>query len=331
MTTTCSSETTVGNELIVITQGDCVPSPPCGCSLLLGFWFGEDSCDSVNQQVARLGLRPIGRPSAFEGWWYRGQVEHEYRHSVKIAECQDYSAAVTQRDETDSAAIRELTRETYIDLLTALRESTHRNIIRMWNYFGQINQGEGNLERYRQFSIGRAEAFEHLGFEDEFSPPATAVGTVSGNSFSVVALASDNQFQRLENPRQLSAYDYPSQYGPRSPKFSRGGVVSISDHEMLLISGTASIVGHESMHPHRAAPQTEETFRNIESLVTTSGLGHIAGRASALRVYVRNQADYEAVTTMVDKFMDSSKSGRIYLQGDICRKELMVEIDGVLM
>lgn len=320
-----------GSEVLKITQGKCVPLVPEGCRLLLGFWFGEQPCNYHNQQVAKLSLNPIGSLSIFEGWWYRGLVDYRDSCGVQIAECDDYTAAVTQRAEADPTAIKEMARETYIDLFKAMQASKHKSIIRIWNYFGDINFGVGDRERYRQFSIGRAEAFEEFGLEDDFLPPGTAIGTVSGNTFSVIALATNNPFQRIENPRQVSAYHYPKQYGPRSPKFSRGGVVSVSDHDLLLISGTAAIVGYESTYLHESELQTAETFRNIESLVANSQIDSTVKRPSTLRVYVRNREDYKPVSAVVEKFIGASDSQRIYLQGDICRKELLVEIDGVLM
>ncbi|RPH93244.1 MAG: pteridine-dependent deoxygenase like protein [Lysobacterales bacterium] len=311
-----------------ITQDTAIPHPPNSARLLLGFWFGEAATSAGNQQIARIGLRPIGCAAVFEGWWYHGAVEYSSRLGVRLGECEHYTAAVVQKTETDRTALRELTRQTYIELFTALKVSRHHSVVRIWNYFGDINGGKGDQERYRQFSIGRAEAFEELGCKDEYSPPGTAIGTVCGDTLSVLVLASDSQFQRLENPRQLSAYDYPRQYGPRSPKFSRGGVVSISNHDLFLLSGTAAIVGHESAFPNDSKAQTSETLRNIDALLAKSPLASDPGHSDAVRVYLRNPADYEHIAREVDGSFSSARIQLAYLQGDICRRELLVEIDG---
>jgi chorismate lyase/3-hydroxybenzoate synthase len=314
--------------LLKIAQDSKIIAPPGDYQLLLGFDFGELANCAANQQIALIGLRPIGHPAIFEGWWYRGAVEYSSRMDVRIAKCDHYTAAVVQKTETDPTALRELTRQTYVELFTALNASRHNNIVRIWNYFSDINDGPGDRERYRQFSIGRAEAFEALGYKDEYSPPGTAIGTVFGHTLSILVLASNSQFQRLENPRQMSAYDYPRQYGPRSPKFSRGGVVSIPGHELFLLSGTAAIVGHESSYPNDSLAQTAETLRNIDALLTNSMLADSRDHTDVLRIYLRNPEDYEKVAQEVDAGFGSRGIQLAFLQGDICRRELLVEIDG---
>jgi chorismate lyase / 3-hydroxybenzoate synthase len=321
-------EPLVQGGLLRISQGTVIPEPPDGARLLLGFWFGEPPDVAVHQQVAPIGLRPLAHHAVFEGWWYRGPIEYSRRLDVRVAECDHYTAAVVQKREADPAALKDLTRQTYVELFNALEASRHNNVVRIWNYFGDINGGPGDQERYRQFSIGRAEAFEELGCKDEYSPPGTAIGTVRGDALSVIALACDSQFQRLENPRQMSAYRYPRRYGPRSPKFSRGGVVSIANHDLFLLSGTAAIVGHESAYPDDSAAQTAETLRNIEALLASSTLTNSPGQSDAVRVYLRNPGDFEKVAREVAGGFGAAGAQVAYLQGDICRSELLVEIDG---
>lgn len=311
-----------------ISQGTVIPEPPDGAGLLLGFWFGEPPVSAVNQQVAPIGLRPLAHPSVFEGWWYRGPIEYSRRLAVRVADCEHCTAAVVQKKETDPAALKELARQTYVELFNALEAARHSNVVRIWNYFGDINGGRGDQERYRQFSIGRAEAFEELGFKDEYSPPGTAIGTVCGDGLSVIALACDSPFQRLENPRQMSAYHYPRRYGPRSPKFSRGGVVSIANQDLVFLSGTAAIVGHESSFPDDSAAQTAETLRNIDALLANSMLTGNPGQSDAIRVYLRNPEDFDKVAREVAGGLGAAGAHLAYLQGDICRSELLVEIDG---
>lgn len=315
-------------EVLQITQGADPRDGPRDSRLLLGFWFGEESPGPLASPVAEIGLRPIGRSAPFEGWWYRGDVDFRECGGVRLAECEHYTAALVQKPEADPDALRGLTRDAYIELYDALGTSRHSNVVRIWNYFSDINRGGDDLERYRQFSIGRAEAFQELGLADQFSPPGTAIGTVSGNTLTIVALASNHRFHRLENPRQISAYRYPRQYGPRSPKFSRGGVVSISDHHLFLISGTAAIVGHESAHPEDAGAQATETLRNIETLLAQSNWSEDARQSRAIRVYLRSPADYPSVAAVVERSAAVSGVQAAYLQGDICRAELLVEIDG---
>ena len=77
---------------------------------------------------------------------------------------------VEERDgDVESAA-----REAYGRLLAQVRSSAHPYLIRIWNYFGDINLGDEDAERYRQFCVGRAQAVDA-----EFNnppPAATAAG-----------------------------------------------------------------------------------------------------------------------------------------------------------
>ena len=62
----------------------------------------------------------------------------------------------------------------------------------------------------------------------------------------------------VENPRQVSAYRYPPTYGPRvADLLARGaGRTSAAATIALFISGTASIVGHETVHQGDVRAQT---------------------------------------------------------------------------
>jgi enamine deaminase RidA (YjgF/YER057c/UK114 family) len=136
----------------------------------------------------------------------------------------------------------------------------------------------------------------------------------------------------IENPRQVSAYRYPDAYGPRSPSFSRAAVVSPGDgRTMLFISGTASIVGHQTMHIGDVARQTEESLANIAAVLAVA-----AERAGApfphdaltYTVYVRRPADLPVVRRIFESAVGPrAASNAIYLQADICRAELLVEIE----
>jgi hypothetical protein len=87
----------------------------------------------------------------------------------------------------------------------------------------------------------------------------------------------------------------------------------------LLISGTASIVGHESRHPGDAREQLEEIVRNLAALPN--------GRQRLLKVYVRDAAFVDAVDARLRELYPAGEV--VFLAGDICRRELAVEIEAV--
>lgn len=280
-----------------------------------------------------IGIDPIGRDDLYECWWYRGRVDYRQVGRVRIAECEDFAAITLQAPDVSPEEFRALSREIYEELLAAVGQIGHRQLVRIWNYFSDINRGDGDKEKYRQFSVGRAEAFDAAGMTDEMVPAATGIGCVRDGNMSVIALASKHNFRSIENPRQVSAYRYPRDYGPRSPKFSRAGCVTVGDQRLILISGTAAIVGHESLHEDDVVMQCKETVNNLrklgEIIGDLEGLGASAmlDADSIVRVYLRDDGDLDAVARCIGEFLGAGCENVAFLHADICRRELQVEID----
>jgi chorismate lyase / 3-hydroxybenzoate synthase len=165
------------------------------------------------------------------------------------------------------------------------------------------------------------------------APAASALGSHAG-PFAVHFLAGKTGGLTLENPRQMPAWQYPSDYGPRSPTFSRALLLPTAAGQLTLcISGTASIVGHHSMHLGQVAQQTEETLRNLQAVIDVAKSRSNAGfRLDDLTciVYVRHAHDVDRARQVIEAQLGAgSRTARqaVYLQGDICREELLVEIE----
>ena len=96
--------------------------------------------------------------------------------------------------------------------------------------------------------------------------------------------------------------------------------------DQLLISGTAAVVGHASQHEQDLRAQISETLANLDSLVAAAQ-GRFGERA-VLKAYVRDAADAQAVKQAIADH--AAQLGEVLLlRGDICRRELLVEIDGM--
>ena len=312
-----------------------LPSESDGEHLLAGFRFGTQLPGSENPALIDIGLQPLGDSQLLEAWWSGEKVLHRHRGQARIAETSEYGFVVVQVNEASHPDFELLTHEAYTELLTAIHSTPFEHIVKIWNYFDRINDGQGDRERYRLFSSGRAEAFEKLGIDDDSLPTGTAIGTLGGGMLSLIALVSKHSLHRFENPRQVSAYRYPRKYGPRSPKFSRAGFVSGDKHVLFMLSGTAAVVGHDSAHPYDVESQTRETFNNLDLLVHAvtrmgpHGRHSVLDENSILRVYLRDPADYSLVVRHFRNTLGRDTRNVSFLQGDICRRELMIEIDGV--
>ena len=134
----------------------------------------------------------------------------------------------------------------------------------------------------------------------------------------------------IENPRQVSAYNYPASYGPRSPTFSRASVARLGGCDVLFLSGTASIVGHETLHAGDVVAQTRETMANIAAMVGEANrVVPQAGFTLAelcYKVYVRHEQDVAAIHHELRRTLGQS-ARLVFLQADICRASLSMEIE----
>jgi len=119
-----------------------------------------------------------------------------------------------------------------------------------------------------------------------------------------------------------------------SPKFERAKVLTTQDSGQVYISGTAAILGQKTEAEKNAREQTRITLENISRLISSDnlkahGINIITGsKPSYIRVYVKNEADIPDVKETCRAYLGEVPS--LYLVSDICRKDLLVEIEGVL-
>jgi len=221
--------------------------------------------------------------------------------------------------------------ETAYQLIFALLEAQgYTSLFRVWNYFSGINAESHHIERYRQFNIGRQEAFlAHDRSVIDGVPAACALGSATGG-LNIAFLATRAKVLGIENPRQVSAYHYPSQYGPRTPTFARAGLANLGGRDVLFVSGTASIVGHQTLHHGDVAAQTRECLQNIAAVVEEANRQATQAdfRLDQLvyKVYVRHAETLARVRREIADYFDEPVQV-VYLQADICRADLLVEIE----
>ena len=219
----------------------------------------------------------------------------------------------------------------YREMYAALAAAGNPQLVRIWNYIPDINLDTHGLERYRQFNKARHEAKIACGRVVAGSvPAASALGAAAGSPLTMYFLASRRAPAFIENPRQVSAYRYPAQYGPRSPAFSRATVLGEAREAMLFVSGTASIVGHQTLHAGDPAAQTRETLANIQALLDEAarrtGTATLRLETLAYKVYVRDPKDLPAIRAELESAL-GAEAAVLYLKADICRRDLAVEIE----
>jgi chorismate lyase / 3-hydroxybenzoate synthase len=217
-----------------------------------------------------------------------------------------------------------------------LAAAAGRRLYRILNYVPRINAVVGGLENYRRFCRGRSVAFEeHWGrtFRREL-PAASAVGTAAG-PLAVAFVAGDAPARHFENPRQVPAFEYPPAYGPRPPSFSRASLVTTPAGRELFVSGTAAILGHATVAAGDLAGQLECTRGNLRVIASTAGAGADFGADDgwrrSLKVYVRHASDFPSVRADLERHLLRPGDSATYLQAEICRADLLVEVEAVLV
>lgn len=223
----------------------------------------------------------------------------------------------------------------YREIFRLLEELGYSTLLRAWNYIARINVESHGIERYRQFNIGRQNAFVNDGRAITGSVPAACALGVTEGPLQIAFLASRLPMRAIENPRQISAYHYPAQYGPRAPTFSRAALFNAGHDELLFISGTASIVGHQSLHPGDVVAQVRESMANVAILLDQANKVRHARFPCELgevcyRIYLRHAADLPAIRAEFERIAGPDTDA-VYVLADVCRHELLVEIEGSVM
>lgn len=300
-----------------------------------GFCFSRNvSSAAVTDGIVALDMPVLGALSdtGFEIWLHGDDAKFNQIGNVRYVDDGATVFGYVCIPEPSDENLEDLTYRAYIEALDFVRSLGNRHLWRFWNYFADINEPVDGVERYQLFNIGRQRAFDSA--TDLLAagmPAASAIGIREGG-LSVVFLAGPEPAQLIENPRQISAFKYPEQYGPKSPSFSRAGLVQIGESYLLLVSGTASIIGHESVHFDDACAQTLTSLQNIALVVLeTEKLEAQSFQMQEMlfRVYVRNACDYVNVEKCFSEFFgDLEKPLNVhYVLADICRSELLVEIE----
>jgi len=290
--------------------------------------IGFDRDGPADARYTRVALQPAVETAALEVWREQGPIETGIDGALRFSRGSHYAFVVVEMHEAQfDHDITAATQAAYALLAQWCARSAMPHLLRVWNYVDAINRGAGDEERYRQFCAGRAAGMDAAltrGY-----PAASAIGVRDGRRvLQVCALAARAPGLAVENPRQVSAWRYPRQYGPVAPGFVRA-MHAPTTSPQLYISGTAAVVGHASHHAGDVSAQVEETLNNLDSLCRAAGnAAPLGGARDVLRAYVRHASDAALVRERLIARL-GAQTPLLVLLGDVCRSELLVEIDGL--
>ncbi len=280
-----------------------------------------------------INMKPFVEKAFYEIWTSDYPVNYGSNEILQFAS-DGFHHFLTVSIKEQNRDLREIGRLAYDSIFEILNKNNYSSISRVWNHIPNINEYADAKERYTKFCHGRAESFQKNG---NIYPAATGIGCW-GDSLCIYMLSTTQNIHKyIENPNQTPAYKYPPKYGIKSPSFARAAYANYnSGSGKLYVSGTASIIGSETVHVGDAAKQCETTIENIRVLISDSNLSNYGieknftlDNIDCIKVYIKNDEDFETIKDICSKAFSKDKS-IAYLKADVCRNDLLVEIEGII-
>lgn len=270
----------------------------------------------------------------YEIWYTSESICYKKKKNCIIARSNSYSFLSVSINE--SRRYQHDAQKAYKELLDSVNCDIY-SIVRFWNYIPGINNLANTEEKYKEFCRGRENIFlEYSSKLKGIYPAATGIGCEGDLlCISLLAVNKNTIVKSVENPRQIPAYRYPTRYGLSTPKFSRATYIRSAQDEHIFVSGTASIIGAETVYIDNIEMQTKTTIDNIIELISENNLTQygiynilLVKNLRLIKVYIKNWEDYEIVKKICEQRFGQVQA--LYLQNDICRKNLLVEIEAVI-
>lgn len=324
------------------------------------FFAGDENYNSANKELLHTLLQEKFQ-SLIPAWSFIAQMPLDSTVSCEVCEiCDDcfdleyydYGVLVKGKDYKEIIAggitstksdTEEQCNEIFATFGSILQSQGFKveNIVRQWNYIEKIthidNQGRQN---YQIFNDARSIFYNNGDWSNIGYPAATGIGTTNGGiiiDFNAV-ISDKTSIHKIDNALQVAAHDYSKQVllgeskKLTTPKFERGKAVCDQTNIIFYISGTAAIRGENSLKDQSGAQQIKATMENIDFLtgsanLINSGVNCAKLTYSNIRVYIKNRSDYQAIKIYLNS--NYPKIQALYLLSDVCRDELLVEVEGV--
>lgn len=212
------------------------------------------------------------------------------------------------------------------------------DLLHTWFFIPRITGFSHGEERYQIFNRQRRELFLKQSDPDlpvAFYPASTGIGCLNTEAWaSAVAFKSGDaaSAHMMDNERQVPAYHYPKQESIEAPLFARGMCLRTDESAVMFVSGTASILNSKTVHENDIVGQTHQTIKNILGLITQNAAKHMPAVPGDVRksiryatVYIKQEKDYPAVKDICCSYFGDIPMS--YVKADICRDNLLVEIE----
>lgn len=281
-------------------------------------------------------MRGVGFAVEYHYWDLAHKIEYGTHDGIQYAEVTDssgeylfsgYCSSVSDEPRKQAVMV-------FDNILKVIKSRGYRpsDIFRQWNYVPNIIAiNPDGSQNYQLLNDARS-AFYSLDDWSKGYPAATGIGTSFGGISVDVCLKKENDTIKVDNPLQIPAHAYSEEKLEKgvekvltTPKFERARIMK--DRSVLFISGTAAIRGENSL-VEDVREQTIHTLENISELA----LGRIsmdAEHTDHIRVYIKREDDFPVVREIVEKKFPNFEEVS-YVSSDVCRDNLLVEIEIIL-
>ncbi|MBN2103480.1 hypothetical protein JW835_05505 [bacterium] len=213
------------------------------------------------------------------------------------------------------------------------QNATYRNVVRTWIYLSDILDWYGMFndarnEKYEEFGLIRDPQKDRSDAEKIYLPASTGIqgDNPSGAAGTMDVLAiiqgedACSEIVPITGKKQNSAFRYGS-------AFSRAMAVREIDATQILVSGTASIdEDGRTMFQGDTRAQILKTIEVVDALISQEGAA--LKDISKATVFLKNINDYEVYLKAIDE-CGLPDFPAVVVQADICRSDLLFELDAV--
>ena len=297
--------------------------------------YSADQIDNIIHDLANIPTLSLESPQLFEAWHGVTNDASSNVGAWQFFHNEQYLIASVPQSLIENLPVDQATEKAYSLLFEQMRSWGYSHLIRTWNFFPNITSEEyGGFNNYQLFCSGRARAYKNQHPQVTSYPAATVIGTHKPG-VHVYFIAAKQAGVGIENPHQVSAFNYPQTYSQDPPLFSRALLHKNNNQQILFVSGTASILGHSTQYSGDINRQTEVCFSNIEHLLSTAINENQFPKISLqeftqFKVYVKYPDDLHTVKTHLHQLLGVD-APIYFLQGDMCRSDLLVEIEALAM
>ena len=294
--------------------------------------YSNEPAENIIHLLANVTIPSLQSEQIFESW--QGATNSTSNpDGWQLFQNDQYLLACVPETLITSLPLDQASEKAYSAIFEQMHNCGYPFLIRTWNFFSGItSDGYAGSNNYQLFCSGRARAYEQQSLAEQAYPAATVIGTQQ-TGIHIFFIAAKQAGIGIENSLQISAFDYPPIYSQDSPLFSRALLHRNHSQEILFVSGTASITGHDTQYAGDINRQTEICLSNIEQLISTAVIEQNMTPISLqdfsqFKVYIKNPNDIDTVRTHIQQILGPS-APVYYLQGDMCRSDLSLEIEAL--